>query len=147
GLMKPASILFLAFICAELVIAQNNPISWVASTGNDANFCTHASPCRTFQRAHDQAPSGSIIKAIDTENYLPVIITKSITIDGTGSGAFIDTNVDGITISSSPGNPPPGQVNILGLTIHGFHVSTAYMGITTCVSSIIHVENVVITGN
>src|SRR5215471_2422451 len=91
-------------------LAQNY-VSWVASFGDDVNSCTHASPCRSFQRAHDMTNNNGVVKAIDAENYGPVTIGKPITIDGTGSGAFIDTNAAGITINT-------GLAKIIGLTIH-----------------------------
>jgi hypothetical protein len=55
-------------------------VAYVASNGLDVNLCTRASPCQTFQRAHDLAFSGAVITVVDPGDYGSVTITKSISI-------------------------------------------------------------------
>src|SRR2546423_15439728 len=55
---------------------------WVASFGSGTT-CSRASPCATFQAAHNAATAGAGIACVDAVDYGRVIITKSITIDCT----------------------------------------------------------------
>src|ERR1700680_1005539 len=70
----------LGYAGAGGALAQNAK-SYVSSTGNDANVCTFASPCRTFQRGHDQTNNGGQLYALDhAADYGPLVITKGIAI-------------------------------------------------------------------
>jgi len=53
---------------AALAQALNNR-SFVSSTGNDANPCTRALPCRNFQVAHDNPNPGGEINTLDPAGY------------------------------------------------------------------------------
>src|SRR5215471_2586593 len=64
-------------------LAQAQPARvFVAAQGNDANPCTFALPCRTFQRAHNAVAAGGEIDVLDPAGYGAVTITKSISIQG-----------------------------------------------------------------
>ena len=59
-----AALAFAAALHAAPAQALNNR-SFVPSTGNDANPCTRALPCRNFQVAHDNTnPGGEINPSI-----------------------------------------------------------------------------------
>ncbi|RXT48604.1 hypothetical protein B5V03_11800 [Bradyrhizobium betae] len=97
--------------------AQNN-FSYVSSAGNDANSCTFASQCRTFQRAHDQTNDSGIVQALDAvADFGPVTITKGIRISGMGDNnpgqrAYITvTSGSAITINA-PANKGVTLVNL-----------------------------------
>jgi hypothetical protein len=58
--------------------------SFVSSFGNDANNCDRATPCRTFQGAHDKTNDLGEITVLDAGGYGAVTITKSILIVNDG---------------------------------------------------------------
>jgi hypothetical protein len=63
--------------------------SWVSGTGNDANSCERTAPCRTFAGAFGKTGATGLIACLDAGDFGAIIITKSITIDCTGTMATI----------------------------------------------------------
>jgi Right handed beta helix region len=62
--------------------------TFVSGTGNDANNCDLATPCRTIPHAITQTVSGGILNCLDGTDFTSTAtITASITIDCSGSGA------------------------------------------------------------
>ena len=57
-----------------------------AAGGNDANDCSRAAPCRTFQGAHDRTIDAGEIIVLNAGHYGPVLITKSISILNDSAG-------------------------------------------------------------
>jgi hypothetical protein len=99
-----------------------NATSYVSSTGNDANTCTFASPCRTFQRGHDQTNDGGFLQALDVSgDYGPVVIIKGIRIsspgaDNPGERATITvTSGSAITVNA----PANRTVTLVNLEVRG----------------------------
>jgi hypothetical protein len=92
---------------------------FVAAQGSDANPCTFALPCRTFQRAHDTAAAGGEIDVLDPAGYGTLIITKAISIQGHGfAGISVGASAAGITINASAAD----AVSLNGLLIDGSQV-------------------------
>src|SRR5262249_9205842 len=62
-----------------------------AATGGDLNNCDRPTPCRTFQRAHDQTLANGEISVRDPGGYGAVTITKAIGIinDGVGQAGVL----------------------------------------------------------
>jgi len=92
--------------------------TFVSSFGSDANDCSRAAPCRTFQRAHDQTLQIGEITVPDPGGYGAVTITKSISIinDGVGeAGALVSGGFNGITINAGADD----RVSLRGLTVKG----------------------------
>src|SRR5262245_8230402 len=91
----------LAFLCAFPVApAKAQPLRvFVAAQGLDSNPCTFASPCRTFQHAHDVvAPKGEI-DVLDPAGYGSIIVQKAISIQGHGfAGISLGNGAVGISI-------------------------------------------------
>jgi hypothetical protein len=111
---------------ACLAIAAFQPTSalaqrvFVAAQGSDANPCTFALPCRTFQHAHDTVAAGGEIDVLDPAGYGAVTITKAISIQGHGfSGISVVSAGTGITINA----PSNAAVALNGLLIEGNGVS------------------------
>ena len=103
SVLKWMSIPVLALTLAPLASAQA-PRTWVSGTGDDYNPCSRTLPCKTFQGALSKTASGGEISVIDSGAYGNVVISTSITIDGTGSLASIlavGANA-GITINAGP---------------------------------------------
>src|SRR5215471_11021089 len=77
-----ASLLALSLISNS---AQAQPTRvFVAAQGNDANPCTFALPCRSFQQAHNVVATNGEIDVLDPAGYGAVTITKAISIQGHG---------------------------------------------------------------
>src|SRR4051812_41224497 len=58
--------------------------TWVSSLGNDGNDCNRLTPCRTFQRVHNQTLALGEIAVLDAGGYGAVTITKGISIINDG---------------------------------------------------------------
>jgi hypothetical protein len=64
--------------------------TYVNGTGNDANACTRAAPCRTVHEAHSKTEPGGEIVILGPGYYSSITITKSITVTGV-PGAILRT--------------------------------------------------------
>jgi hypothetical protein len=106
--------LFALFVCVSGAFGQVNSVFYVATTGNDSNAGTQASPWRTLQHATDTARAGS------TVNVRGGIYEELVSINASGNAS------DGfITFRSYPGETaildaehfsPSGRQGVL--TIH-----------------------------
>src|SRR5262245_23579083 len=89
---------------------------FVAAQGNDANLCSFALPCRTFQRAHDVVAANGEIDVLDPAGYGVIIITKAISIQGHGfAGISAPNNAIAITIDAGLED----KISLRGLLIDG----------------------------
>jgi len=87
-------------------------------SGNDLNDCNRLTPCRTFQRAHDNTLANGEITVLDAGGYGAVTINKTISIinDGVGeAGTLVSGGLNGITITAGASD----TVSLRGLTIKG----------------------------
>src|SRR5438045_4016837 len=75
--------------------------TWVSGVGDDANPCSRAAPCLTFQHAHDTTAAGGEINCLDPGNFGQVIINKSISIvcDEETGHILVPSNGLGITVT------------------------------------------------
>jgi hypothetical protein len=118
--------------------AQAGRLSYVSSTGNDANACTLAAPCRTLQHAVAATKAGGEVRLIDSARHLgPVAIDKSITISGGGATVFAGP----ITI-----NAPGAVVTLRGLVLNGDLVSHGSNGINIVAAATVHIERCTVFG-
>lgn len=95
-------------------------VAWVSKQiGNDAAGCgAIATPCKTFQFAHDNLGWGGTIMVRDAGGYGPLTITKSISVineSGVPAGIFSGANGSAISISALNGL----NVIIKGLVLDG----------------------------
>jgi hypothetical protein len=98
---------------------------FVAAQGSDANPCSFALPCRTFQHAHDVAAAGGEIDVLDPAGYGALTISKAISIQGHGfAGISAPGGRSGITINAAATD----AVSLNGLLIEGSRAGQA--GIT-----------------
>ena len=89
-----------------------------AGIGNDANDCSRAAPCRTFQAAHNKTNAEGEITVLDTGGYGGLVITKSISIvnDGVGEASIlVSGGGTGIDIQAGPAS----YINLRGIIIQG----------------------------
>jgi hypothetical protein len=103
-----------ALLASQAAHAQSTR-TWVSATGNDANTCTRTSPCQTFNGAHAKTNAGGEINCIDAGDFGSVAITKSITLDCTGTlGGIFTPNFNGVTV-----NGANIIVTLRGISING----------------------------
>src|SRR5262249_8517624 len=81
------------------------PRTFVSGTGSGST-CTRAAPCATFQLAHDATDAGGEVNCLNDGDFGTLTITKSVTIDCTGTNASITTTGVGVTIDT------------VGITVH-----------------------------
>lgn len=98
-----------------------NAKSYVSSTGSDANPCTFASPCRNFQRGHDQTNANGQLYALDhAADYGPLVVTKGIAIyseddSSAGRASIAVTSGSAITVNA----PANSTVTLVNLELKG----------------------------
>src|SRR5687767_10003387 len=59
--------------------------TWVSGVGDDANPCSRTAPCKTFAGAISKTATGGEINCLDPGGFGALTITKSITVDCTGT--------------------------------------------------------------
>lgn len=138
--MSVASAL-IALSLASTGIAATTQRTFVASSGNDANSCSIASPCRSFGAAIAQANAGGEVLVLDTAGYGPVTITKSIAIiapPGVYAGITVASGDSGVLIQAGATD----VVTLRGLTVNGLGVGED--GIRIESAGVVHVERCVV---
>jgi len=135
------------FMFATVSIAQAQASrTWVSGVGDDANPCSRTAPCKTWAGAISKTAACGEIDALDPGGFGAVTITKSITLDGTGTFASILASlVNGIIINAAATD----VVTIRGISINGF--CNGINGINILQAKAVNVEDCVIfrfnTGN
>src|SRR5436190_10634276 len=95
--------------------------TWVSGVGDDANPCSRTAPCKTFAGAISKTFINGEIDCLDPGGFGAVTITKSITIDCTGTfGSILASGTNGIIINIAVNpNDPFRTVRLRGLSING----------------------------
>jgi hypothetical protein len=78
-----------------------SPHTWVSSTGSDTGSCPRTAPCKTFQFAVGATSANGEVSTVDPDDYGPVTINKSITIDGGGFAKIVTTAAGSSAITVS----------------------------------------------
>src|SRR5438046_5551024 len=86
--IKLMAIAIFTFAFASMAQAQATR-TWVSGVGDDLNPCSRTAPCKTFAGAISKTADCGEIDAIDQGPFGAVTISKSITLDGTGTMASI----------------------------------------------------------
>ena len=114
--IKVLAIAIFMFAFASMAQAQASR-TWVSGVGDDANPCSRTAPCKTFAGAISKTAACGEIDALDPGGFGAVTITKSITIDGTGTFASILASLTtGIIINAASTD----VITIRGISINGF---------------------------
>ena len=114
--IKVLAIAIFTFAFASMAQAQASR-TWVSGVGDDANPCSRTAPCKTFAGAISKTAACGEIDALDPGGFGAVTITKSITIDGTGTFASILASLTtGIIINAAQTD----VITIRGISINGF---------------------------
>lgn len=107
-------VLALAVIGPPMAVGQATR-TWVSGVGDDANPCSRTAPCKTFAGAISKTAAGGEINCLDPAGFGAVTITKSLTIDCTGTlGGVLASGTTGIIV-----NIAGGIVTLRGLEING----------------------------
>src|SRR5207237_1361037 len=126
------------FAFASLAQAQATR-TWVSGVGDDANPCSRTAPCKTFAGAISKTADCGEIDALDPGGFGAVTITKSITLDGTGTMASIlNAQTTGVIVNA----PSDKIVTIRGISING--ACTGVRGINFIQGAALNVEDCVI---
>ncbi len=123
--------------------------TWVSGVGDDVNPCSRTAPCKTFAGAISKTAKDGEINALDSGGFGTLTITKSITVDGTGTLASSLAALSSSAFNINITDPADirKSVRLRGLSING--ASTGTTGIKVISSSVdvnLAVEDVVIDG-
>lgn len=128
-----------AMLVCLLPTMQAHAQFWVASNGGGTT-CSQSSPCGTFQAAHDAAGANTEINCLDSADFGRVTISKSITIDCTGTDSVIRVS----SLSAVSVNTAGVVVTLRGLDI--ISDSGGAVGVNFLNGSELHVENCRVAG-
>jgi len=126
---------FSAFILGSAVAVMLSAVpasaqatrTFISGVGNDADPCSRTAPCRTFAGAIVKTFINGEINCLDPGGYGTVNITKSITIDCTGTlGSDLSSGTTGVIVNIPVSvNDPTRSVRLRGITINGTGASGA----------------------
>jgi hypothetical protein len=120
--------------------------TWVSGVGDDLNPCSRTAPCKTFAGAIPKTAVGGEISVLDPGGFGAIIITKSLTIDGTGTlASILSAGTTGITINIIDPKDAAKSVRIRGLSING--AGSGVNGIRVIAANKVSIEDTVINGH
>jgi hypothetical protein len=95
--------------------------TWVSGVGDDANPCSRTAPCKTFAGAISKTAASGEISVLDPGGFGTITITKSITLNGTGTLAGILSSLtNGVNVNdSASGSPNTAVVILRDISING----------------------------
>jgi hypothetical protein len=140
--MIRSRVLRCAIVLAVVLLAGSSPMNAQAqrtfvsaATGNDANPCTRALPCRGFGAAIAATATDGEVIVLDSGGYGPVSISQAVTLFAP-SGVYAGvTAFSGTAISVSPG--PTDVVRIAGLALNSLGATNGI----NATAGILFVEN------
>jgi hypothetical protein len=111
----------LAFFAFSTPAFSQATRTWVSGVGDDANPCSRTAPCKTFAGAISKTAANGEINCLDPGGFGAITITKSITIDCTGTfGSILNSGTNGVIINDSvTASPNTIEVMLRGLAIDG----------------------------
>jgi hypothetical protein len=121
--------------------------TWVSGVGDDVNPCSRTAPCKTFAGAISKTAAGGEINCLDPGGYGTLTITKSITVDCTGTfGSTLNSGgINGFVINDSlSATPQQAEVRLRGLSINGAGTTPGLNGIRFISGKSLVVEDVFI---
>ena len=118
--MRLCALILFCFAAAITAEAQATR-TWVSGVGDDVNPCSRTAPCKTFAGAITKTAAGGEINCLDPGGFGSVTISKSITIDCTGTFGSVLTATNGIVINA-PGEP------LVAVRLRGIEIIAAAAG-------------------
>lgn len=121
--------------------------TWVSGVGDDVNPCSRTAPCKTFAGAISKTAAGGEIDCLDPGGFGTLTITKSITVDCTGTfGSVLNSGgINGFVINDGA-TVTPGTIKVVlrGLSIDGAGTTPGLNGIRFISGASLVVEDVFI---
>lgn len=127
--LRALGILATLILVANPILAQATR-TWVSGLGDDFNPCSRTAPCKTFAGAISKTAAKGQISVLDPGGYGAVTITKSLTIDGSGTlASILHSGANGVVINAEStdtvilinlridGDPGPGTVGLNGVSV------------------------------
>jgi hypothetical protein len=128
--------------------AQLATRTWVSGVGDDMSpSCSRTAPCKTFAAAISLTDTNGEINCIDPGGFGNLTITKSITIDCSGTfGSIIANGSNGITINLTATPDPLKSVVLRGININGSGSGGqgGLKGVSILSAAVVTLDNVVI---
>ena len=95
--------------------------TWVSGVGDDVNPCSRTAPCKTFAGAISKTANNGEISVLDPGGFGAVTITKSITLNGTGTlASILAAGTNGVNVNdSATATPNTIQVILRDISING----------------------------
>jgi hypothetical protein len=124
--------------------------TWVSGVGDDnntVNGCSRSAPCKTFAGAISVTDTNGEIDCIDAGGFGTLTITKSITIDCSGTfGGIVVAGANGITINLTATPDPLKSVVLRGISINGAGNAgqAGLKGVSILSAAVVTLENMVI---
>jgi hypothetical protein len=151
--------LFLAVLAASALLGYAPQAhaqatrTWVSGVGDDVNPCSRTAPCKTFAGAISKTATGGEINCLDPGGFGALTITKSMTIDCSGTfGSVLHSGTNGFNIAfdSFAATDTHRAVKIRGVSFNG--TTTGLTGIrvtgtTGAAGSYVSIESCVLDGN
>jgi hypothetical protein len=114
--------------------------TWVSGVGDDINPGSRTAPCKTFAGALSKTTAPGEIDCLDPGGFGAVTITKSMTLDGTGTfGSILAAGTTGVIINGAGIN-----VTLRGLSING--AGTGISGVRIVAAGNVHIIDCTIFG-
>ena len=137
--MKKVSLIFILTMAIAALANAQATRTWVSGVGDDVNPCSRTAPCKTFAGAISKTASPGIINCLDPGGFGAVTITKSITIDCTGTlGSVLSSGVQGIVINAQPTD----NIVLRNLDVNGAGTTLGTNGIVVMQAKSVSIENV-----
>jgi hypothetical protein len=120
-----------AIVCLALagISEASVPRAFVSTGGSDANPCSAAQPCRSFNQALTVVEPGGEIVVQNSGGYSTgFTITQSVTIDAAGFNASVisTSTTDLCTINAGPSD----RVVLRGISFHGANIGASAINAT-----------------
>lgn len=123
--------------------------TWVSGVGDDVNPCSRTAPCKTFAGAISKTAAGGEINCLDPGGYGTLTITKSITVDCTGTmGSTLNSGgINGFVINdSATASPGTIVVTLRNLKINGAGSTPGLNGVRVISGKTVYISNSFIEG-
>ena len=147
SLLTTAVSVVLTFLILAAPAQAQATRTWVSGVGDDVNPCSRTAPCKTFAGAISKTAAGGEINCLDPGGFGTLTITKSITIDCTGTfGSTLNSGgINGFVINdSATATPKTVDVILRGLSIDGAGSTPGLNGIRFISGRSLVVEDVFI---
>jgi hypothetical protein len=137
--MKKVSLIFIFSMAIAALASAQATRTWVSGVGDDVNPCSRTAPCKTFAGAISKTASPGIINCLDPGGFGAVTITKSITIDCTGTlGSTLSSGVQGIIVNALTTD----KIVLRGIDINGAGVTLGTNGVNIIQAQSVSLFNV-----